>query len=110
MAVKITICEGCRATDGPMLGVAMIGPLRAAVAGIADVVTTDCMVVCGAPVSVSVRAPGKAAYLFSGVDLETQIENLATFVRLYAQAPDGIVGDVRPCGDLRFRLVGRIPA
>ncbi len=108
MADKITICSGCRAAGGPALGQGLADRLRGMVG--AEVATTDCMIVCSTPVSVSFRAPGKAAYLFSGVDPETQAGELATFAGLYAAAPDGMVDDVRTCGDLRFRLVGRIPA
>ncbi len=111
MADRITICEGCRATsDVAPKGAAMAARLRALVGPETDVATTDCMIVCGKPVTVSVRATGKVAYLFSGVDPDSQTEELATFAALYAAAPDGIVDDVRPCGQLRFCLVGRIPA
>lgn len=111
MAEVVTICEGCRKAGGPALGAVMADRLRGLLADTAtEVRLTDCMIVCGDPVTVSVRAEGKAAYLFSGVDPETQVSEVATFVRLYAATPDGIVEDVRPCGDLRFRLLGRIPA
>ena len=35
---------------------------------------------------------------------------LATFARLYAGAPAGMIADARPQGRLRFCLIGRIPA
>ena len=108
MLDRITICAGCRTADRPAPGQALADRLRGMVG--ADVATTDCVIVCGAPVTVSFRATGKAAYLFSGVDPEAQAGELATFAALYAAAHDGIVEDVRPCGDLRLRLIGRIPA
>jgi predicted metal-binding protein len=111
MGDTLTICSGCRATDSPAKGGNLAKRLESALAGSGTrVALVDCMIVCGEPVTVSFRAEGKAAYLFSGVNPETQAENLVTFARLYADAADGIVDDVRPCGDLRFRLVGRIPA
>jgi predicted metal-binding protein len=110
MTQRITICSGCRAADGQPGGEAMAARLQARLGDLASVGTTDCMIVCGQPVTVSIREDGKAAYLFSGVDPEAQFDELATFARLYAEAPDGIIDDVRPCGDLRFRLIGRIPA
>jgi predicted metal-binding protein len=110
MTQRITICSGCRAAGGQPGGEAMAAQLQGLLGDLASVGTTDCMIVCGQPVTVSVREEGKAAYLFSGVDPEAQIEELATFARLYAEAPDGIIEDVRPCGELRFRLIGRIPA
>ncbi len=110
METKITICSGCRAGDEPARGFGLADRLRGLVGSGVDVGLTDCMIVCGQPVTVSFRAPGKAAYLFAGVDPDTMADNLATFARLYMASPDGIVDDVRPCGDLRFRLIGRIPA
>lgn len=111
MTDRITICEGCKgATEATPKGAALAARLRALVAPEIEVTTTDCMIVCGKPVTVSFRAEGKAAYLFSGVDPETQTNELAVFAELYANAGDGIVDDVRPCGQLRFCLIGRIPA
>jgi predicted metal-binding protein len=110
MVCRVTICEGCRTEGGPAKGAAMAEALRGLVPGGVEVALTDCMIVCGAPVTVSVRAEGKAAYLFSGVQPDVQVAEVATFVGLYLAAEGGIVEDVRPCGDLRFRLVGRIPA
>ena len=88
----------------------MAGRLRGMVGPGTTVETTDCMNVCGRPVTVAFRAEGKAAYIFAGVDPEKQGEDLAAFARLYAQAEGGIIEDARPCGDLRFCLIGRIPA
>ncbi len=107
MGDRITICESCR-SDGPAKGATLADRLRPLVE--AEVNTTDCMIVCGNPVTVSFRAEGKAAYLFSGVDPETQAEEVAEFARLYAAADDGLVEDVRSIGQLRFCLIGRIPA
>lgn len=108
MADKITICESCRSAETAPVGAALAERLRGMVD--AEVATTDCMIVCSKPVTVSFRATGKAAYLFSGVDPETQAEEIAEFARLYALADDGIVQDVRSIGQLRFCLIGRVPA
>ncbi|MCA0042328.1 DUF1636 family protein [Celeribacter litoreus] len=108
MADRITICSSCRSADTTPKGATLAGRLRERVT--AEVSTTDCMIVCGKPVTVSFRASGKAAYLFSGVDPETQIDEIAEFARLYALADDGLIEDVRSIGQLRFCLVGRIPA
>ena len=100
--MKVTVCGGCGGAD---LRAALEGRLPAG----AELAVTDCMVVCAKPVTLSVRAPGKAAYLFSGVGAE-QAHEVATFARLFDASPDGVVADVRPIGALRFQLVGRIPA
>lgn len=109
MGDRITICGGCRPGEGEALAEGLRG--RLAEAGLAtEVGVVDCMIVCAKPVSVAVRAEGKAAYLFSGVDPAAQAAEIVAFARLYAEAKGGIVEDARPCGDLRFRLVGRVPA
>ena len=57
--------------------------------------TVDCAAdtASATTVTVSVRASGKAAYLFSGVEPDTMAADIATFVRLYDATPDGIVQD-----------------
>ena len=100
MTDRVSVCGGCG--GGPLAGLLQ--------ARLGDVALVDCMHVCGKPVAVSFRAAGKVAYLFAGVDPLTQVEEIVTFAGLYGAAKGGIVEDVRPCGDLRLCLVGRIPA
>jgi predicted metal-binding protein len=57
-----------------------------------------------------VTGQGKAAYLFAGVEPETQAEEVLAFMGLYAAAPEGEVVDARAAGRLRLCLRGRIPA
>lgn len=99
MADRIIICTGC--AGGAELAAALDGQV--------SVELTDCMNVCDAPVSLAVRATGKAAYLFTGVDPDRP-EDVVAFAKLYAAAADGQITDARPAGELRFKLVGRIPA
>ena len=106
---RITLCSGCKPGEGPAMEADLRTRLAKAGAGTA-VALVDCMLVCGKPVTVSFRATGKTAYLFAGVDPVGQGANLVAFARLYAAAPDGMIADVRPAGDLRLQLIGRIPA
>lgn len=99
MTDRVSICGGCG--GGPLVGVLQ--------ARLPDVALVECMHVCGRPVAVSFRGPGKAAYLFAGVDPAAQVEDIVVFAGLYAAAKGGIIDDARPCGDLRLCLVGRIP-
>ena len=80
---RFIVCTGC--SGGADLAKALIGRVDA------------------------VRAEGKAAYLFPGVDPDTP-EDIEAFAKLYAASPDGQIMDARPAGALRFCLVGRIPA
>ena len=96
---RFIVCTGC--SGG--------ADLAAALKGRVAVETTDCMNVCDKPISLAVRAEGKAAYLFTGVDPDTP-EDIEAFAELYAKSADGQIMDARPAGNLRFCLVGRIPA
>jgi predicted metal-binding protein len=96
---RFIVCTGC--SGG--------ADLAAALKGRVAVETTDCMNVCDKPISLAVRAEGKAAYLFAGVDPDTP-EDIEAFSELYAESADGQIMDARPAGNLRFCLVGRIPA
>jgi predicted metal-binding protein len=75
-----------------------------------DVQAFECMSACANPTAISFRAKGKAAYLFSGIDPATDHDDILAFADLYQAADDGWIEDARPCGRLRFCLIGRIPA
>ena len=96
---RFIVCTGC--SGG--------ADLAKSLAGRVPVETTDCLNVCDKPISLAVRATGKAAYLFTGVDPDAP-EDIEAFAKLYADSPDGQIMDARSAGNLRFCLVGRIPA
>lgn len=106
MATTVTVCMSCPA------GRAGLGPLLREAVGAAGlpvtVAGTDCMSGCTRPSTVSVRAPGKTAYLFGDLG-EADIANLVTFLGLYLAAPDGNLADARPLGTLREKALARIP-
>lgn len=99
MTDRFIVCTGCAG------GAALADRLE----GRISVERTECMNVCDAPVTLAVRARGKVAYLFTGVDPDRP-EEIEAFAKLYSDAPRGEIADARPCGELRFCLVGRIPA
>jgi predicted metal-binding protein len=104
MGDRITVCAGCREGAGQDLA-ARLGEIVGA-----EVRLTACLLACGKPLALAVSGDGKATYFFAGVDPEGQVEEVATFLNLYEGAPAGEIQDARPCGQLRFCLVGRIPA
>jgi len=105
MRDRVTICAGCLGGKAQVLAT----ELRARLGG-ADVALTECMNVCGKPATLSLRAPGKAAYLFANVDVAARMDEIVALASLYAAAPGGVIEDARPIGDLRLCLIGRIPA
>jgi len=114
----VFICSTCRQDDEDTpKGVALADALKhifanADAAEIRDfnIETFECMSACANPVAVSFRAEGKAAYMFSGIDPVKDQNDILAFARLYIAAKDGWIEDARPCGRLRFCLLGRIPA
>ena len=105
MVDRVTICKGCRGAAGERLA----ARLALSLGLIAEVRLAECLNACGRPLALSVRAEGKAAYLFGGVEADQDADILA-FAALYREAPLGEVADARACGRLRHCLLGRIPA
>lgn len=100
MGVRLTVCATCREGAGRALAAVEGTELRFA----------ECLNACGRPVALAVTGEGRATYLFAGVDPATQAAEVAAFLRLYRDAPAGDVTDAREAGDLRFCLIGRVPA
>jgi predicted metal-binding protein len=64
---------------------------------------------CARSSAVSVRQEGKTAYLFGDLS-QDDLADLVTFAQLYAQSTDGTFADARPLGELREKVIARIPA
>ncbi|PZR00910.1 MAG: hypothetical protein DI533_01220 [Cereibacter sphaeroides] len=71
--------------------------------------TAACMQGCTRSVALSVRAPGKMAYLFGETGI-ADVVDIVTFIEMYSASPDGDLADARPLGQLRFKAIARIPA
>ena len=93
---RFIVCTGC--SGG--------ADLAAALKGRVAVETTDCMNVCDKPISLAVRAEGKAAYLFTGVDPDTP-EDIEAFAEIVNRA--GYSSPVRkPRGRDIFAACGQL--
>lgn len=110
---RIVICRTCKKdsqdTD------ARVDLLRQALrdndlAAAFSVQTADCMGACEQPISIAFQGEGRATYLFSGVSIPDDIEDIVATGRTYLDAENGWIEDARPCGRLRFCLRARIPA
>lgn len=82
---------------------------RAGISGSVSIVAQNCFGACGSPVALSLQAQGRATYLFSGVDPNTDQDDIVATAQAYLSAPQGWIVDARACGRLRFCLVGRVP-
>ncbi len=100
--MELVICAGCPGGD------ALAAAVEAACPGV-RVARAPCLSVCGRPATLAAQAPGLATYVFAGLDAG-DAPDVAAFVAAWGAARDGWIEDARPLGDLRLRLVTRVPA
>ena len=109
MGDVVYVCDTCAAPGDAPEGERFAAGLRAAAPTGVEVRTTSCLNMCDAPLALALRAPGKVAYLFSGVRPGEDVQDTLALLKLYRDAPDGVIEDARPAGRLRFCLQGRVP-
>ncbi|MCZ0812531.1 MAG: DUF1636 domain-containing protein [Pseudomonadota bacterium] len=107
---RIVICSTCETGAGAPDGSGFAARLRGALGTGTDVQEHPCLSMCAQPLSLAFSAPGKATYLFAGIDPARDLDDTLAFAALYAAQPDGWIEDARGAGRLRFCLVGRVPA
>ena len=110
------VCASCAAPEEAPAGLQLVAALQQrATAGEEnlsgyEIAAGDCMQACAEPQAVAFQAAGKAQYLFSNVDPQGQLDEIARFAGLYRQSADGAIDDARSCGNLRFCLRAKLPA
>lgn len=113
---RLVVCASCAPPDGPATGQRLVAALREMLAsgdpGLSGYVieTGECMQACTEPQALAFQAAGKAQYLFSNVDANSQTDEISAFALLYRQSAGGVIDDARACGQLRFCLRGKLPA
>lgn len=68
-----------------------------------------CLGPCDRPVVMALQSAGGSGYVFAGLDLQTDAEDIVATCRLYLESRQGWIEDARACGRLRHLLVARIP-
>ena len=111
----ITICSKCEQNNSEIPKRAQELALQEALetSGLAQefsVRWVDCMNVCNEPVTIALQGQTKATYVFAGVSLNTDINDIVTTCQAYLTADGGWIEDAKPCGRLRHCLKSRIPA
>ena len=111
----ITICSKCEQNNSETPKREQELALQEALqtSGLAQVFSVrwvDCMNVCDEPVTIALQGKTKATYVFAGVSLNTDINDIVTTCQAYLAANSGWIEDARPCGRLRHCLKSRIPA
>ncbi len=109
---RILICNSCSGTrdrDAERQAVAR----ALAEAGLAERIELAehaCFNGCQDPVALALQGAGMASYVFSGVDVVADADDIAATCQTYLDSPTGWIEDARPCGRLRLCLRTRIPA
>ena len=68
-----------------------------------------CLGPCDSPAALALQGEGRASYVFAGVSLPGDLDDVVATCRTYLRSPKGWITDARPCGRLRFCLRTRIP-
>ncbi|MCX2721471.1 DUF1636 domain-containing protein [Roseibium salinum] len=110
---RIVICRTCK--NGPSGAESRVADLAQALRDnhldhAFSIETADCMGACEQPISLALQGEGRATYLFAGLSIPDDIEDIVATGRTYLDAENGWIEDARPCGRLRFCLRARVPA
>ena len=114
--VELLVCTTCRAgaptdQEGPRPGTQLFEALQAT--ALPDHVTlrgVECFSNCDHGCSVTLRGgAGRWTYVYGDMDPDTQVEEILTGVRAYAQTTDGIVPWRERPQAFRKQSIARIP-
>jgi predicted metal-binding protein len=115
-AQRILVCTLCQPQAAPVPpGPALIARLRAALDSALtghshEVTGVECLAACDHPCAIAWQAPGKATWLFGGIDPERDLADLTAFAALYQRLDDGWCRAAERPGRLAQAALARIPA
>lgn len=105
--VVLHVCASCLPAERAEQ---VVMALQRALPSTARVAASDCLGPCDGPVALALDGEGRASYVFAGVSLPEDLDDLRATCRAYLHCPAGWIEDARPCGRLRFLLRARVPA
>jgi predicted metal-binding protein len=74
-----------------------------------DIQKVGCLWTCDRPCSATFACPGKYTYHFVNLNYAQSVAELQQFSGLYINSPDGYVKPPKMPGELRSRLLVRVP-
>lgn len=111
-SARILICSTCEGERSRKSEVDTVNDAlkRAGLTGQVSVEFAGCIGSCKAPVSIGLQGDGRASYVFSGLDLLDDADDIAATCRAYLNTRKGWIIDAHVCGRLRECLQTRLPA
>jgi len=111
------VCKSCSATiahenvtdDTITEGVLLLQQLEKLDSDALKVQSVGCLWTCDRPCSVTFACPNKYTYHFVDLNHSQSADELQQFSELYINSPDGYVKPPKMPGELRSRLLVRIP-
>lgn len=112
--MRLLICGSCMASTSPTQDHQFRADVAVAIdeAGLSESITVErspCMGSCETPITIALQGLERMSYVFSGVKPDTDMADIVSTCRLYADSPGGQILDARPCGRLRNLLRAQIP-
>ncbi|WP_037310343.1 DUF1636 domain-containing protein [Ruegeria halocynthiae] len=110
--IRLLICTSCAGTRDRMAEQLAVNAAltRAGLADRVEVADHSCFSGCAEPTALALQSAGRASYVFSGVNVVADADDIAATCQTYLDSPAGWIEDARPCGRLRMCLRARIPA
>lgn len=109
--ITIRLCSNCEGAAFPANKAAVQEALNKI--GLGESVTiraAECLGACKEPGALSIQSSGGASYVFSGVSIPQDADDLAATCALYMKTRKGWIENALECGRLRHCLRARIPA
>ena len=108
---RLLLCATCDGADPDADQNAVTDALaREGLAGRVRIEMVECMGACEVPGALGFQGAGRAAYVFAGVRMVDDAQDIARTCRAWLDAPDGWIEDAHACGRLRDCLRARLPA
>lgn len=109
--MKILLCSTCSTADYPNDRAVLAATFRGAdLPSEVEIVAVDCLGGCDSPASIGFQAKDMATYVFSGVDVQSDADDIVAAYQTYLRSKDGWIENAQSCGRLRHLLRARIPA
>ncbi len=109
--LKVRVCLACLESHcAPHLDALAETTARGDLAGRVAFEAITCGESCARPARLWMQSEGGASYIFDGIDLASDADDILVTALCYLNSPNGWIEDARPCGRLRFCLTARVPA